>query len=150
MKSVSVKSYPSMFRRGIAKPINFTMFEEIFSIIGGILSTISGSMFQTITFFPSLVNYVVLQTINDCTINLLCYFLDLHLHYSKLACNFIPSHPPYFFFVLFKSRHFICIPREIFTHIFFLLLSFNFSLQLYFWYLQIYPGFSLLSPCTVF
>ena len=81
----------------MAKPMNFTMFVDIFPIIVGILSTISGSVFQTITFFPSLVNYVVLQTINDCTINLLCYFLDLHLHYSKLACNFIPP-PPLIFF----------------------------------------------------
>jgi hypothetical protein len=77
MKSVSVKSHPSMFRRGMAKPINLTMFVEIFSIIGGNLSTISGSMFQTITFFPSLVNYVVLSLNglkgNNLTVDLFAY-----------------------------------------------------------------------------
>ena len=61
----------------MAKPINFTMFVEIFSIIGGILSTISGSMFQTITFFPSLVNYVVLTTITPSNI-----FFNVHIHFG--------------------------------------------------------------------
>jgi hypothetical protein len=73
----------------MAKPMNFTMFVEIFSIIGGILSTLSGSMFQTITFFHSLVNSVVLTTITPSTIFFLMYtFILVHI-YSKLAYQFI-------------------------------------------------------------
>ena len=86
----------------MAKPINFTMFVEIFSIIGGILSTISGSMFQTITFFPSLVNYVVLTTITPSTI-----FFNVHIHFGthlfQTGLSFYPPPLLYFFMECLKS-----------------------------------------------